>query len=263
MFRSLLASVSIAAFAAVCCFAETPAPSAAPIIPTAPQVGARAYIVVDYRTDKILAAKDAVARMEPASLTKLMTAYIVFQELAAGKLKLNDQLMVSEHAWRSEGSRSFIELGKLENIVASLSRIAEIVYLEDVREKMPLLSKVTAVVGERLPSLVTSGGGSDKPAAAFQTLVWAALKGDDKVMAQTIGVDEASRSQVLDLMAAHALSWRRRPRPSRGPASSAPRIAPTSVPPAFAARSASEQKRSPNREGKRPIVSSRPTMGCH
>jgi serine-type D-Ala-D-Ala carboxypeptidase (penicillin-binding protein 5/6) len=82
------------------------------IIPTAPQVDARAYIVIDSRTDKILAAKDATARMEPASLTKLMTAYIVFQELAGGKLKLEDSVTVSEHAWRSEGSRTFIELGK-------------------------------------------------------------------------------------------------------------------------------------------------------
>ena len=113
MLRSLLACVSLTTFAAVRCLAETPAPAPAPItIPTAPQVGARAYIVVDYRTDKILAAKDATAREEPASLTKLMTAYIVFQELAAGKLKLNEQVMVSEHAWRSEGSRTFIELGK-------------------------------------------------------------------------------------------------------------------------------------------------------
>jgi serine-type D-Ala-D-Ala carboxypeptidase (penicillin-binding protein 5/6) len=102
--------------------ASTPAPistSAAPAglpgsgaIPTAPQVDARAYIVIDSRTDKILAAKDATARMEPASLTKLMTAYIVFQELANGKLKLEDEVIVSEHAWRSEGSRTFIELGK-------------------------------------------------------------------------------------------------------------------------------------------------------
>jgi D-alanyl-D-alanine carboxypeptidase (penicillin-binding protein 5/6) len=81
-------------------------------IPTPPTVDARAYVVVDYRTDKTLAALDADARMEPASLTKLMTAYIVFQELAAGKLKLHDQVVVSEHAWRSEGSRTFIELGK-------------------------------------------------------------------------------------------------------------------------------------------------------
>jgi serine-type D-Ala-D-Ala carboxypeptidase (penicillin-binding protein 5/6) len=103
MSRSLFLCICLAALTA----------TAAPVsIPTAPQVDARAYIVVDYRTDKILAAKDAVARMEPASLTKLMTAYIVFQELAAGKLKLDDQVTVSEHAWRSEGSRTFIELGK-------------------------------------------------------------------------------------------------------------------------------------------------------
>jgi serine-type D-Ala-D-Ala carboxypeptidase (penicillin-binding protein 5/6) len=81
-------------------------------IPTPPTVDARSYIVVDYHTDKTLAALDADARMEPASLTKLMTAYIVYQELAAGKLKLQDQVVVSEHAWRSEGSRTFIELGK-------------------------------------------------------------------------------------------------------------------------------------------------------
>ena len=113
MFRSLLACASLTAFAAVPCFAEAPAaPAASMAIPTAPQVDARSYIVVDYRTDKILAAKDAVTRVEPASLTKLMTAYIVFQELAAGKLKLDEQVNVSEHAWRSEGSRTFIELGK-------------------------------------------------------------------------------------------------------------------------------------------------------
>jgi len=115
MLRSFLACVFLTAFATVPCFSDTPAPpapAASTSIPTAPQVDARAYIVVDFRTDKILAAKDAVARMEPASLTKLMTSYIVFQELAAGKLKLDEQVTVSEHAWRSEGSRTFIELGK-------------------------------------------------------------------------------------------------------------------------------------------------------
>jgi D-alanyl-D-alanine carboxypeptidase (penicillin-binding protein 5/6) len=115
MLRSFLACLFLTASATAPCFADTPAPAApaaSTAIPTAPQVDARAYIVVDFRTGKTLAAKDAVARMEPASLTKLMTAYIVFQELAAGKLKLDEQVMVSEHAWRSEGSRTFIELGK-------------------------------------------------------------------------------------------------------------------------------------------------------
>ena len=86
-------------------------------IPTAPAVDARAYILVDAHTDKVLASKDAVARAEPASLTKLMTAYIVFQELAAGKLKLDEPVTVSEHAWReggaaSGGSATFLEVGK-------------------------------------------------------------------------------------------------------------------------------------------------------
>jgi D-alanyl-D-alanine carboxypeptidase (penicillin-binding protein 5/6) len=105
MFRPLLSLFVCAVFVAAPTFADVP-------IPTAPTVDARAYIVVDYRTGKVLASQEAVARLEPASLTKLMTAYIVFQELAAGKLKLDEPVMVSEHAWRSEGSRTFIELGK-------------------------------------------------------------------------------------------------------------------------------------------------------
>src|ERR1700684_2022370 len=116
MFRSFVFCVALASLPLVSCLAETPAPQAAAAssmsIPTPPQLDARAYILVDYRTDKILAAKDAVARVEPASLTKLMTAYIVFRELAAGKLKLEEQVTVSEHALRSEGSRTFIEWGK-------------------------------------------------------------------------------------------------------------------------------------------------------
>ena len=100
-----LSALSACALCAVAASLETP-------IPSAPTVDARSYILVDYRTDKTLADKDPDTRMEPASLTKLMTAYIVFQELAAGRLKLDQQVIVSEKAWRSEGSRTFIELGK-------------------------------------------------------------------------------------------------------------------------------------------------------
>jgi len=125
MYRHLIASLSIAGIIAAAGWAAAPAATSAAAtpaatapalpalaIPTAPQVDARSYILVDYQTDKVLVAKEATARMEPASLTKLMTAYIVFRELAAGKLKLEDLVTVSEHAWRSEGSRTFIELGK-------------------------------------------------------------------------------------------------------------------------------------------------------
>jgi D-alanyl-D-alanine carboxypeptidase (penicillin-binding protein 5/6) len=109
MFRPLLSLILLAVFAPALGQGQSRATTP---IPTAPGVDAKAYIVVDYRTGKVLASQDAVARMEPASLTKLMTAYLVFQELAAGKLKLDEAVVVSEHAWRSEGSRTFIELGK-------------------------------------------------------------------------------------------------------------------------------------------------------
>lgn len=113
MVRSFIVSLSLAALCAVTCWAAAPpaTPAAIPI-PGPPQVDARGYIVADYRTGKVLAASNATERMEPASLTKLMTAYIVFHELSVGKLKLTDMVTVSEHAWRSEGSRSFVELGK-------------------------------------------------------------------------------------------------------------------------------------------------------
>ena len=104
--------IALLALVAVAPFTRAQAP-----IPTPPSVDARSYILVDANTDKILASKEATARMEPASLTKLMSAYIVFQELAAGKLKLDEQVTVSEHAWRtggsgSGGSTTFLEVGK-------------------------------------------------------------------------------------------------------------------------------------------------------
>jgi serine-type D-Ala-D-Ala carboxypeptidase (penicillin-binding protein 5/6) len=104
MFRSTLAP------ALLCCLFSGVS-SAQVSVPTPPAVDAHSYILVEHQTGKILAAKDAIARIEPASLTKLMTAYIVFQELRAGKLKLDDPVTISEKAWRSEGSRTFIEPG--------------------------------------------------------------------------------------------------------------------------------------------------------
>ena len=86
------------------------------VVPPPPAVDARSYILVDFRTDTTLAALAPAERMEPASLTKLMTVYLVFGELASGKLKLEDMIPVSEHAWRAgggatDGSSSFLELG--------------------------------------------------------------------------------------------------------------------------------------------------------
>ncbi|MEJ2591020.1 MAG: D-alanyl-D-alanine carboxypeptidase [Candidatus Thiodiazotropha sp.] len=81
-------------------------------IPAPPELAASGYLLIDYNSGKVLAEKDADQRMEPASLTKLMTAYTVFRELKQGNIHLDDMVLVSEKAWRTGGSRMFIEVGK-------------------------------------------------------------------------------------------------------------------------------------------------------
>lgn len=87
------------------------AQAAAAPIPAPPGVNARALLLVDYNTGKVLAQRRADDREEPASLTKLMTAYVVFQALSEGRLKLTDQVTISKHAWKAEGSRTFVQVG--------------------------------------------------------------------------------------------------------------------------------------------------------
>jgi D-alanyl-D-alanine carboxypeptidase (penicillin-binding protein 5/6) len=105
MIRSLLAT-ALLSFAHL----ATASAAAAPI-PAPPAVPARAYLLEDYQTSRVLASDHADDRMEPASLTKLMTAYIVFTALHDGRIKLTDMVTISEHAWRSEGSRTFVQVG--------------------------------------------------------------------------------------------------------------------------------------------------------
>ncbi len=95
--------------------AATPAAAAAPAqaaipIPRAPAVNARSYILLDHFSGRVLADYHADERAEPASLTKLMTAYVVFTALAEGRLKLTDMAAISVHAWRTGGSRSFVQV---------------------------------------------------------------------------------------------------------------------------------------------------------
>jgi D-alanyl-D-alanine carboxypeptidase (penicillin-binding protein 5/6) len=101
-----------------------PAPAADQIlIPAAPEIGAKAFILIDFNSGRALAEKEANQRLEPASLTKIMTAYVVFRELAKGNLKLEDMVTVSEKAWKTEGSRMFAEVGaqiSLENLLKGM-----------------------------------------------------------------------------------------------------------------------------------------------
>ncbi|WP_334223808.1 D-alanyl-D-alanine carboxypeptidase family protein [Thiosocius teredinicola] len=80
--------------------------------PAPPTVAATGYLLVDMDSDIVLAAKDAEQRLEPASLTKIMTAYVVFRELRGGSITLTDPVLISEKAWKTPGSRMFVEVNK-------------------------------------------------------------------------------------------------------------------------------------------------------
>lgn len=81
-------------------------------MPQPPIIGAKSYLLIDGNTGAELASLKADERLAPASLTKLMTAYAVFRALREEQIALTDQVTVSEKAWRTQGSRMFIEVGK-------------------------------------------------------------------------------------------------------------------------------------------------------
>lgn len=82
---------------------------AQPRLPEPPEVAARAYLLYDVTSNQVLAARQPDMEVEPASLTKLMTAYIVFDALKARRITLTQTFGVSERAWRMPGSRMFID----------------------------------------------------------------------------------------------------------------------------------------------------------
>ncbi|MEN3352763.1 MAG: hypothetical protein V7640_921 [Betaproteobacteria bacterium] len=83
-----------------------------PAIPNAPPIAAKAYVLTDYNSRQLLVSQNPNQRIEPASLTKLMTAYITFGALRQKMLKPDQVVPVSTRAWKSEGSRMFIEPNK-------------------------------------------------------------------------------------------------------------------------------------------------------
>jgi len=85
-------------------------------IPSAPELEARSYHLIDFHSGKVLASKNANLELAPASMTKIMTALIVFRELSHGNLSLTEKVRVSEKAWRTPGSRMFIEVNKFVSI---------------------------------------------------------------------------------------------------------------------------------------------------
>lgn len=105
LFAPLLVLLASAAYAAA------PMPAPAP-----PIIGAKSYLVVDSLTGRELASLNPDEALAPASLTKLMTTYVVFHALKQEQIRLEDEVTISEKAWRTEGSRMFVEVGSRVSI---------------------------------------------------------------------------------------------------------------------------------------------------
>ncbi len=87
--------------------------AASPIFtPAAPSVAASSYFLMDFNSGRVLAEKEADKRLAPASLTKIMTVYVVFRELKAGHLALDEKVTISQNAWETGGSKMFVEVNK-------------------------------------------------------------------------------------------------------------------------------------------------------
>ncbi len=105
-------------------FASLALPSyAAIMVPASPKIKARGFLLMDFDSGRILTEKKSDQRMEPASLTKMLTSYVIANELANGGISLDEMVTISKKAWRMQGSRMFIEVGKkvsVENLLKGI-----------------------------------------------------------------------------------------------------------------------------------------------
>jgi D-alanyl-D-alanine carboxypeptidase (penicillin-binding protein 5/6) len=103
-------------------FAGTAQAVALPV-PKPPATGAKAFIIQDFNSGRVIAENNSGESVEPASITKLMTAYVIFNELNSGNITLDEMVTISEKAWRTPGSRMFVEVGTQVSIESLLQGI--------------------------------------------------------------------------------------------------------------------------------------------
>jgi D-alanyl-D-alanine carboxypeptidase (penicillin-binding protein 5/6) len=176
MLRSSYLALLTAVVAVALGAAGGPVRAAVPI-PKAPDVNARAYILVDHFSGRVLAQDHADDREEPASLTKLMTSYAVFKALKENRLKLTDPVTISEHAWRSEGSRTFVQVGStvpadvlIKGMIVQSGNDATIALAEKIGGTEAAFAQLMNEYGKRLGMKATNFVNSDGlPAADHYT----------------------------------------------------------------------------------------------
>ncbi len=133
------------------------------LIPASPSVAAKSFILLDFNSGKVLAEKKADVKLAPASLTKIMTVYVIFRELKSGHLTLDEKVTISKKAWRTPGSRMFVEVNKqvavedlLKGVIIQSGNDASVALAEHVAGDEATFAALMNQHAERLGMLDTS-----------------------------------------------------------------------------------------------------------
>ena len=142
-------------------------------VPAAPEVAAKNYLLIDFASGKVLVEKNADKKIEPASITKLMTAYVVYKEMFEDRLTMEEMVDISEKAWRMGGSRMYLEVNSkvsvhdlLKGLIIQSGNDASVALAEHIagtEEAFVLLMNQHAVeIGMENTNFVNSTGWPDK-----------------------------------------------------------------------------------------------------
>ena len=146
---------------------------AAKPVPAAPDVSAKNYLLIDFASGKVIAEKNADDKIEPASITKLMTAYVVYKELDEDRLLMDDIVVISEKAWRMGGSRMYLEVNSkvsvhdlLKGLIIQSGNDASVALAEQVAGTesafVQLMNQYAVELGMENTNFVNSTGWPDK-----------------------------------------------------------------------------------------------------
>ncbi|OGT07673.1 MAG: hypothetical protein A2X78_01655 [Gammaproteobacteria bacterium GWE2_37_16] len=139
------------------------------LIPAAPDLNVKAYILVDAKSGNVIAAKNPDDHLPPASMTKIMSIYLVADALRSGKIKFTDQVPISENAWRTGGSRMFAKVGStipvqqlIDGIIIASGNDATVAMAEFLAGTeasfADLMNQTAAVLGMKDSHFVDSNG---------------------------------------------------------------------------------------------------------
>lgn len=142
-------------------------------IPAPPDVAAKNYYVIDFASGKVLAEKNPDEKIEPASITKMMTSYVVYKELEENRLSMDDMVDISEKAWRMGGSRMYLEVNTsvsvhdlMKGLIIQSGNDASVALAEHIAGTedafVQLMNQYAAELGMKNTNFVNSTGWPDK-----------------------------------------------------------------------------------------------------